>query len=126
MKKIIAISILGFMMCTAFNIPTIFTDYRDSYTGSYFCNRSCEGMRNRQNTQSTHSDTVTITVTKDVLDSILQITIGKNILQVMLKNNTLYPYPAGARLGGKFLSNDSIAFMSSGLGNSCSYRGKKK
>ncbi|HEX7414746.1 MAG TPA: hypothetical protein VF411_11950 [Bacteroidia bacterium] len=127
MKKIITISILGFIICTAFNMPTAFTDYRDSYTGSYFCNRSCEGMRNRQNTQSTQSDTVTIIVTKDALDSILKITIGKNTMQAKIKNKMLNPHSeSSAHWGGKFFATDSISFMSSRLGSTCRYAGKKK
>jgi hypothetical protein len=127
MRKIIAISILGGMVFAAFKMPATFTDYRDSYIGSYFCNRSCEGMRNRQNTQSTYSDTITITVAKDALDSILKITIGKNTMQAKLNNKTLYPYSeSSAHWGGKFFASDSITFMSSRLGNLCSYRGKKK
>lgn len=127
MKKIIAVSMLGFIISTAFNKPAILlSDYRDAYTGNYFCTRSCERMKTSPNASTTYTDTLTIGVAKDALDSILKITIGQSTYRAKLKNNTLHPYTAGARFGGKFFSTDSISFMSSGLGNLCSYRGKKK
>lgn len=128
MKKIITLSIVGFVICTAFNYSVVLlTDYRDAYTGNYFCTRSCERMKTSPNDlNTTTTDTLTIAVAKDALDSIMNITIGQSTLQVKLKNNTLHPYTAGSRFGGKFFATDSISFMSSGLGNLCSYRGKKK
>ncbi len=127
MKKIIGISILVFIICTAFNKLTVLPiDYRDTYTGNYFCRCNCQRMRMKPSDPGTYTDTLTIGVAKDPLDSILKITIGKSIYQIKLKNNVLHPYVATDRIGGNFFASDSISFVSSGLGSSCSYRGKKK
>ena len=127
MKKITMIGIIVFTICTAFRkSPVLLVDYRDAYAGNYFCNSSCDRMRAKPSDQITYADTLTISIAKDALDSILKITIGQNTLQVRVKNNVLYPYTTSAHVGGKFFANDSLDFFSSGLGHACRYRGKKK
>ena len=127
MKKIILFIAASFIICTAFMssaFRVLVTDYRDAYIGNYFCNRSCQRIRTEP---ATISDTITISVAKDPLDSILKITAGQNIFRAKLKNNSLLPYPASAPLGGKFFATDSLTFHSSaGLGHVCIFIGKKK
>ncbi len=119
---------MGFIICTAFNKPMVLlTDYRDAYVGSYFCNSSCQGLNSQHTALTTNNGTTTIGVAKDLLDSILKITIGKSTYQVKLKNNRMYAYPVGRHWGGKFFAADSIGFTASVslAPNACSYTGKK-
>jgi hypothetical protein len=104
------------------------TDYRDSYVGNYFCNRSCQSLNSDHSGIVMNSDTLTIGVAKSYIDSVLDITVAAGVFPVKLKSGTLYPYPLGAHRGGKFFSTDSISFVSSpSMGpNICSLRGKKK
>jgi hypothetical protein len=127
MKKIIALTMLAFIICTAFNRPNkLFSDYRDAYIGNYLCNCNCEGLRNRSNENSVISDIITVGIKRDNADSVMQITIGQNTIQAKLRNNIIQSYPSGGLVQGKFFSKDSITFVISRLGSLCNYKGKRK
>lgn len=120
------------MMCfavfTAFNKPIeSFADYRDTYVGTYFCSSMCRGVNSEHNGLTSASDTITISIVKDPMDSILQITIRNTIFKVKLKSTIMSAYPLGQHWAGIFYSTDSIGFSKSvGLAaNVCSYLGKK-
>ena len=125
MKKIILLTLTGFIICTAYK-PL--TDYRDSYTGSYFCNRSCQRLNAPYTELTTYNDTLTIIIEKDQRDSMLQITIGQNSYRMKLNNGRINASEPSTRYYGNFFASDSISFIvKPGLApNSCSYRGKKK
>lgn len=135
MKKHVLLIVTGFIICTAFHKPkdTICnrtagnscTDYRDAYTGSYFCHSSSTMVNPEEGPKKTNS-TLTINVSKDALDSILQITIGTNTHKFKLKSEKLYAYPDGEHRNGKFFATDSISmYMSYGRASSSVYIGKK-
>jgi len=141
MKKIIISGILCFVICSAFlpavtrsvhkvagNMPnTITSDYRDAYTGTYFCNRFCNSYKGNRPGGNYTSDTVSVGITKDAIDSVLQINTGQQILKMKLLNKTLQAYPKNEHFGGKFFNTDSINFnFAAGRTYSCTYKGKKK
>jgi hypothetical protein len=70
---------------------------------------------------------MTIGVSKDLSDSILDITIRQTSYQVNLKSSRMSAYPLGQHFGGRFFSSDSIGFVvaTSLAPNACSYLGKK-
>jgi len=141
MKKVIISGILCFVICTAFlpavirsvyrvagNTPnTITSDYRDAYTGTYFCNRFCNSYKGNSPGGNYTSDTVSVGITKDATDSVLQINTGQQILKMKLLNKTLQAYPKNWHFGGKFFDIDSIYIdFTAGQTYSCTYKGKKK
>ena len=128
MKKIIFILITSFIICAAFNKPLVLVaDYRDAFIGNYLCNSNCKGVRSPSNKNpAATTDVVTVSISKDAADSILQITLEKNIVLAKLKNNILQSYSGGEHLQGKFFATDSVAFVLSRLGSLCSYKGQKK
>ncbi|MHB8261852.1 MAG: hypothetical protein ACYDCN_13445 [Bacteroidia bacterium] len=126
-SKIITLSILGFIICTAFN--KISNDYRDSYIGTYFCHSSYTVLVNtgQGGTQQTHTDTLSISVAKAAKDSVLAIKIGTNTHLFKLKNNILYAHPKGEHRIGRFIDADSILVsIEGGHFASFIYTGKKK
>ena len=138
MKTIIVFIAASYIFCTAFkssvslkeeitNQPTI-TDYRDAYTGHYFCQSSVSGINpGIKGSRKKINDTLTIHVSKDALDSILQIKIGRSILKAKLKSSFMYAYPEGGHWGGKFFGTDSLfLIISGGHTLSLKYDGKKK
>ncbi len=126
------------MLCTAFKNEKTFDpsttkkqinlviDYREVYVGNYFCHRSTTGFKSGDLATITN-DTLTISLTKTDIDSILQVHTGGRNYQFKLKNSLLYAYPEGGRHGGKFFANDSIVLMIPiGRASSSNYLGKKK
>jgi hypothetical protein len=103
------------------------TDYRDIYVGSYFCNRICTALSSDHTSIMNITDTATISVSKDPLDSILQIKLGSNYYAVKLKSGIMTAYPSEGHRSGKFYASDSISFnLTTGLAPStCIYTGKK-
>ena len=88
MKTYIALSVLGFIICTAFNKPTkLITDYRDAHAGTYFCKSKVVIANLTHGGSTVINDTISVKVTKDALDSILQITTGRSVSKFKLKNN---------------------------------------
>jgi hypothetical protein len=130
MKKIIALSILSFIVCTAFNKPTILvTDYRDAYIGKYFCKSVCSKKddTNGKIQNSYRNDTISIVISKDATDSVLQVKLSAQVLKVKLHNNYMRSYSRGVHCGGKFFATDSLDFnFTPGLASSCRYLGKKQ
>ena len=141
MKKIIMYIIIGFIICAAFmpavtrsvqgqagNKPSFkLTDYRDVYMGNYFCNCSCRATVSDKSGQGNFTDTATISVVKDALDSILQVNIALNTYKMKLTNSKMRPCQAGTHFSGNFFASDSISFvMYIGLGHVCRYQGKKR
>ena len=119
---------VSFVISTAFNKPVIRpSDYRDAYVGTYFCSSVCQGVNSEHTGLTTATDTITISVAKDPMDSILQITIDSAIFQVKLTSTTMTAYPLGQHWAGLFYSTDSIGFAKSvGIAaNGCRYKGKK-
>ena len=120
-----------FILCTAFNPPVpiklssaSISDYRDAYTGNYLCSLNSTIVMPADPPIVT-SGTVIITVTKDVQDSVVQLSVGSNLLKFKLKNNHLLAFPEG-RWGGRFFASDSILLNSSyGRASSSYYIGKK-
>jgi hypothetical protein len=129
MKKIIAAGILVIALCTAFKKKgNSITDYRDAYTGSYFCRINCNKIDlSRRNTNINTTDTMSVSVTKDATDSVLQFTFGAQVVKFKLTNKTLKAYPSGGHYGGRFFATDSldIRFSQTNV-SSCGYKGKKK
>jgi hypothetical protein len=129
MKKIIAISIIGFLICTAFNWQRGLTiDYRDAYTGTYFCKSKVSTADIiHGGSPAVDYDTLSVKVTKDVIDSVLQIKTWRNVYKMKLKSGTMYAYPEGGHRGGSFYAADSIRLVISvGHSSAHSFVGKKK
>ena len=128
MKTYIALSVLGFIICTAFNKPTkLITDYRDAHAGTYFCKSKVVIANLTHGGSTVINDTISVKVTKDALDSILQITTGCSVSKFKLKNNILYAYPEGGHRGGGFTGADSIfVSMTQGHAGTVFYAGKKR
>ena len=127
MKKLVVFISSVFIFCTAFFEPAaLMTDYRDAFIGTYLCNSSCKSLNAEQDSIIILSDTVTIYVAKDVLDSILQITIHSQKYLVKLMNSKMYPTPEGGRWSGIFFGADSLGFSVSVTHGpfSCLYEGK--
>ena len=124
-KKIAALGLLGFSICTAFNMPGGLTnDYRDAYTGTYFCRST--SFSNLQG--GNRVDTACIVISKDAIDSMLIIKpAGTNTsFKVKLRKKNLYP-GAGMRCKGYFYASDSLRFgFTANPVSSFEYRGKKK
>ena len=109
------------MLCTAFIKPkNNVNDYRDAYTGNYFCRSTVVASSARP-----MYDTVTITVSKDVLDSVLQIKFGMNTHKFKIQN-TLLNSLAGDGHSGKFFATDSLRLYMYGGHSHVSYIGKRK
>ena len=136
MKKIISICILGFVICTAFNKPqllhsaltgrSLFTDYRDAYTGTYLCKSYIHHLSLENKQYVNDKGTVSIVISKDALDSVLQINLSQQILKAKLINNVLQPYPQGGHYGGRFYAADSLSFgYTPSMAVSLRYIGKK-
>jgi hypothetical protein len=131
MKKNILIGIV-IIICLSFKKQTTsITDYRNAYLGTYFCNRfSASGLvsNSAQTGNSNSSDTVSIIITKDVLDSVLLINLGRQqIIKTKLISKTLQAYPVYGHYGGKFFANDSIDFyFAASRASSSNYKGKKQ
>ncbi len=127
MKKL---AILGAIVCMAFNMPkALVVDYRDVYTGNYFCKSTCSEVSHGNNgmQHDTKNGNVSIEISKDAVDSVLQIKFGMNILKVKLRNKVLKALEPGSHYGGSFFSADSLDFVfNAGRTSSCKYRGKKK
>jgi hypothetical protein len=103
------------------------TDYRDAYVGSYFCNRNCNHFNLDSHGYINVADTITINISKDALDSIMQIRLGRDTVKAKLVSGDLFPYPDGSNYGGSFFSTDSLNFaIAYGRVRTCNYRGKKQ
>ena len=120
--------ITTFIICTAFNKTKIVHpgDYRDSYTGAYFCRRSSTTI-NLGAPAKVKKDTITVYVTKDVIDSVLQISMSNSVNKFILRNGILTEYPNEGHSGGKFFASDSIRLnILFGHGYQSRLVGKKK
>lgn len=127
MKKIITLNMICFIICTSFNNPTTTTDYRNAYTGTYFCNRMCDSYSGHKPGENSKSDTISIIITKDAVDSVLQISIEQQIFKIKLFNKTLQAYPINGHYGGYFFASESIEFyFANGRAHSCKIMGKRK
>ncbi len=131
MKKVSFFIIVFSIICTAFNkikVTDSFkkpSDYRDSYTGSYMCKNSST-IINQGAVPSTKNSTLTITVSKDPLDSVLQISVGSTNHKFKLRSNSLIEYPNEGHNGGGFFATDSIRLhISYGFGGASRFIGKK-
>jgi len=117
MKKIITTSILGFIICTAFNKPNIsVTDYRDAYVGTYTCNQYSNTLNSRTMAYTSSTSTVSFSIVKDATDSIMQIRLGAETLKAKLVSSGLQPYPITVTpyiYGGRFFAGatDSLDFF---------------
>ncbi len=126
MKTHLLFLAIGFFICTAFIPPT--EDYRDAYVGTYFCRSKCQSLTSDYTEINYHNDTVTISITKNTRDSILNITIQGRAYEVKVNNAIMNVDAQVNRYKGKFFSQDSISFSTSSgrIPNGCSYRGKKQ
>lgn len=136
MKKIFFFTTVSFIICSAFNKAAnsnsgypnknLCADYRDAYVGSYFCNSTSPKIRLYE-APIIIRDTVSVNVTKDRTDSILQFTIGSNILKFKLKNGILSSYPEeDNHKNGNFFASDSLRlYISLGRTISINLKGKK-
>ena len=130
MKKIRALGILGFIICTGFKKPiTLVTDYRDTYVGTYNCKCYTKQLSSvtTQLTYRFDTTTTSISVAKDALDSVLQITVNGQVLKAKLVSKHLYAYPTPIpQYGGGFYATDSIGFYNiPNLHASSRFLGKK-
>jgi hypothetical protein len=82
-------------------------DYRDIYLGDYLCHSSTTVI-SIDKQPSIREGSLTIKISKDPVDSILQISFGSQILRFKLKTPSLISYPEGRRYGGRFYLTDSI------------------
>jgi hypothetical protein len=120
-KKIIGV-IICLMVLTAFIKPKqIANDYRDGYIGNYFCRSTVTAVG-----KGAMYDTVTIGISKDVLDSVVQIKFGRNTKKFKIKNNLLNPSSIGEHHNGIFFATDSIRLYMYGGHAMVTYVGKKK
>ena len=89
----------------------LITDYRDTYVGTYFCNRGTKVMTGIAE-RTYRTDTISLYISKDATDSILQVKISNQIIKVKLvvKNMTFYSSSNGIGGGGNFFSTDSLNF----------------
>jgi hypothetical protein len=115
MKKFILTSMV-LIICVSFKKQTTsITDYRNAYVGNYFCNQFSNGglvSNSAQTGISNPSDTVSIIITKDILDSVLLINLGRQqIIKAKLLGKTLQAYPSNGHYGGNFYSTDSIKLI---------------
>ncbi len=126
MKKVLFLLFTAIIICPAFIIPP--TDYRDTYVGSYFCTSKCQVVGSNITDVTIHSDTITITVTENTRDSILNITVRGRGYQVKLKNGRMFPDPVNSRNQGRFFASDSISFLIPGglAPGACTFLGKKQ
>ncbi len=126
MKKI-SLLILSSIICTAFTKVVLLTDYRDAYVGNYSCNSVCQGLNSDLTAITYKTNTITLNLSKDPLDSIMKVSIGKEIYKVKLVSSKLCSYPSGKTWAGSFYAGDSIWFVkSTSLSpNDCKYVGKK-
>jgi hypothetical protein len=138
MKKLICVSVLSLAICPAFkNAKPVGdpsekkdlksrSDYRDTYLGNYFCRRATT-VFSANDIATISKDTLTISVTKADLDSILTINFSGKVYQFKLKRGLLYAYPEGGRHGGKLFASDSIwLVIPVGHASSSNYLGKKR
>jgi hypothetical protein len=136
MKKYILLSLLVFIICSSFKTPACFEnsiikeiiapDYRDAYTGIYFCNTVCTRISRSVQGTDVSSDTASIRITKDVMDSVMRVSLGNYVLKIKLISGTMQAYPKGGYYKGCFFASDSIVFnYSSGRATSYKCIGKK-
>ena len=124
MKKII----LTYFVVVAFGsgFTCTYADYRDIYTGTYRCKSYRSHLDPNTMAYKTNADSINIVVSKDVIDSILQIKIGSQVLQAKLINKGLRAYPSAGKYGGRFFSSDSLKLkVISSMASSTYYEGKK-
>jgi hypothetical protein len=126
-KVFLLTGFIGIVSCLVFSqTPVKHGDSRDIYVGNYLCTCICQGVDTDQNRLAYQRDTIILSITKDRLDSLLNIDIGQNMYRVKLKDGVMYAYPPGQHWGGK-LSSNSISFgISAGMTTMCKYKGKKK
>lgn len=123
--KIIFLVISSFFLVTNFKKQTV--DFRDQYLGVYFCNRNCQVLKGDKTGLEMSKDTVTIVVTKDPADSVLNIKADLSNFKIKLLNGKLYSNTKGSYCTGQFVG-DSIKLGTSigRVSNMCTYSGKKK
>ena|SRR5579872_3012569 len=128
MKQSTITGILISILCMAFtNKQKIITDYRSAYTGVYFCSRTCyRSYYSKTQDNTPTKDTVSIYVSKDAVDSVLQLKMNGQVLKLKLNGRFLGALQNG-RYGGKFFAADSLDFRYAvSRASSCTYVGKKK
>ncbi len=124
MRKLLITAFIIFLITN--NPKALLTDYRDIFIGSYFCTKQCQTLNANLNI-AFFEDTLSINITKDNLDSVLNINIKQNNYKVKLLNGILIPYRPGDLIHGYFYSLDSISFAISlsHTPNICMYKGIK-
>jgi hypothetical protein len=128
MKKLLIYKLTILSMPFVLGGFTLFpSDYRDSYVGNYLCYRSCQILSSNATRLEGRNDTITIHVTKNIEDSILNLRIAGNLITAKLVSNKLIAQGSNRSCGGSFSNSDSIKFsLSIGrAANFCSYLGKK-
>jgi hypothetical protein len=136
MKKVIIVCVSGFLICTGFknqnkqkysSFQTPVTDYRDTYTGTYVCLKTTKSLSRNNNGMDFSSETTSIIVTKDAIDSVLMVDLGEKSVKVKLLGKQLRPYYRSEHSGGHFYALDSIGFTYSPARSvSYTYLGKKQ
>lgn len=125
-NHIIKLLILGglALLMSFYKLPV---DYRDQHVGNYLCNRSCQVVNDNKTGLEIRYDTITVSITKDVSDSVLNVRIGQRNLKVKLINSK---FSADRREGiwaGRFVGDSLKLSTSIGkVSNVCSYKGKKQ
>jgi len=69
-KKHLFIILTCYLINTSF-VYKLSTDYRDNFTGRYYCVKTCQAVNSSRTGIEINSDSDTIVVTKDIIDSIL-------------------------------------------------------
>ena len=88
---------------------------------------SCSKLDGQKPGINNSSDTISIILVKDAMDSILQINLGEEIVKVKLRSQTLESFPRNGHYGGYLFAADSINFYyGPSRSSSCRYIGKKK
>jgi hypothetical protein len=133
MKKSILFLIVAVIFCSTIKQKDNFnqggigscTDYRDAFTGRYFCHRNSVRI-NGEGPPDLIKDTISIVVAKSAIDSMMEIAVGSTIHIFKLKNNNLSAYPNGERRLGSFFASDSIRLsISYGHGFALRMHGKR-
>lgn len=128
MKKINFFIIIASVICSSFNKVKIScpADYRDSYIGGYFCHKATTVISTSDGPYL-KKDTLSIYISRDPIDSVLQVSVGSNIHKFKLRTGILIQYPTEGYSSGKFFATDSIRlYLTLGHGYQSRLIGKKK
>lgn len=90
-------------------IKPVLPDYRDQFLGTYFCKKISSSLSNDAKGSVSKTDTLSIKISKDVVDSVLVINLKEGRLKFKLVGKSIRSEPlTGMQIGGKFFAGDSL------------------